>query len=151
MHTHTHTHMQTHTLHMHTIVYKHLPSTPSTHTHTHTHTTTNTSITNGRWKRRETTNRYAEETRWDFSFHLNEYPREKGREFQMTGPMYEKISPRGSSCPSSEHRRVERARRVEIKQLWEAWTSCATDKVESGKSYVALNPAAAREPVQIKE
>ena len=81
---HARTHACTHTLHMHTMVCKHLPSIPSTHTHTHTHThTTNTSITNDRWKRRETTNQYAEETRWDFySFHLNEYPTEKGREFQ---------------------------------------------------------------------
>ena len=53
--------------------------------------------------------------------------------------------------PSSEHRRVDRARRVEIKQLWEAWMSCATDNVEAGKSYVALNPAAARKPVQIRD
>ena len=34
-------------------------------------------------KKRNNKSIYAEETRWDFySLHLNEYPTEKGREFQ---------------------------------------------------------------------
>ena len=44
-------------------------------------------------RRKKTTNQYAEEKRWVFSFDLNEETEEeclteRGTEFQITGPMY---------------------------------------------------------------
>ena len=42
-------------------------------------------------------------------------------------------------------------RRVEVKQLGEVWRSCTRDNVEAGESYFVLNPAADRQPVEIKE
>ena len=46
-------------------------------------------------RRRKTANQKAEEKRWVFSFNLKDesdeaYLTEKGREFQITGPMYGK-------------------------------------------------------------
>ena len=78
---------------------------PFTNTHTHTHActqarrhagthTTNTCLT-GDWlaekTKKETISQYAEEKRWVFSFNIKEkkqYLTERGRELQMTGPMY---------------------------------------------------------------
>ena len=46
-------------------------------------------------RRKKTTNQYAEENRWVFSFDLKDVTEsedecltERGREFQITGPMY---------------------------------------------------------------
>ena len=38
-----------------------------------------------------------------------------------------------------------------MNQLREVWRSCTRDNVEAGESYFVLNPAADRQPVEIKE
>ena len=120
-HAHTHTHARTHArTHSHTHV--RAPTRAHTHTHTHTHMharthartraharidthilTTNTFITGdvfGRMRRKKVKNRYAEGKRWVFSSDVKEDSEkecltERGREFQITGPMFEKdLTPR---------------------------------------------------------
>ena len=46
---------------------------------------------------------------------------------------------------------TKRTRRIEMKQLREVWRSCTRDNVEASESYFVLNPAADRQPMQIKE
>ena len=41
-------------------------------------------------------------------------------------------------------------RRIEMKQLRDVWRSCTRDNVEKGKSYVVMNSAADRQPMEIK-
>ena len=91
-HTHTHTHTYTRT-HART----HAPPLP-THTRTHPASPTRTHTTllvmgYGTSGRKKTTDQYAEEKRWVFSFDLKEPNEdecltERGREFQITGQMY---------------------------------------------------------------
>ena len=72
---------------------------------------------------------------------------EKGREFQVTGPIYRKdLSPRALLYTLGT-----RKIRVEVKQLGEVWRSCTRDNVEAGGSYFVLNPAADEQPMEIEE
>ena len=41
--------------------------------------------------------------------------------------------------------------RIEIKQLGEVWRSCTRDNMEAGERYFVVNPAADRQPMEIKE
>ena len=38
-----------------------------------------------------------------------------------------------------------------MKQLGEVWRSCTRDNVEAGESYFVLNPAADRQPMEVKK
>ena len=111
MHTRMHTHTQTHT-HTHTHKTKSpecLQRPTNTHISSHIHTHTCSLVRThykymhywwwvSRMRRRKMTNQYAE--RWVFSFDLKDEREEKclterGREFQITGPMYLKdLSPK---------------------------------------------------------
>ena len=148
---HTHTHARTHA---HT-------TQPHTHTHalTHTHTHTHYKYMHYWWWvgtmwRKKMTDQYAEEKRWVFSFDWKEAIEDncltltrRGREFQITGPMYWKdLSPR-VLLPILGTRNIrgwaKRAgRRVDIKQLREVWRSCTRDNVEADERYCVVNPFA---------
>ena len=93
-----------HATHARTHVHKH-----HTHTHAHTHTQKHpptlqkhkhSSHGSDGNRRKKVINQWAEEKRWVFLFDLKEESdvaclTEKGREFQMTGPMYRKdLSPK---------------------------------------------------------
>ena len=95
---------------------------------------------------KKTTDQCAKENRSLFSFDLKEESEdecltERGREFQITFPMYSKDLPQ---VPSAHARNMEDAsirggakrakKRVEMKQLREVRRSCTRENVEADES-----------------
>ena len=82
-HTHARTHARTHT-----------HARAQAHTHTHAYTIQiHTLLVMDWYKEKKTTDQYAEDKRWGFSFDLKEESEdecltERGMESQITGPVY---------------------------------------------------------------
>ena len=97
-------------------------------------------------RRKKTTDQYAEENRSVFSFNIKEESEdecltERGREFQITFPMYSKDLPQVPSAhgknteDSSIRGGAKRAKKkVEMKQLREVRRSCTRENVEADES-----------------